>query len=224
VPVAAIWLARTGGRRAVLRAATGFAVVAAVGAGAAVAASAGGALDTVRYHLDRPAQVGSSPAVLLRIAGGLGIGDARAETSFGADNVVGPGSDVLIALGAAALAWVVVLLGIRLLRASPLEPWPFVAACFGAIAAFIVLGKVLSPQFLIWLLPLLALLAGRGAWRACALLLAAMLATTLETGDTYFRLADGDPVGVAVAGLRIALVTGVLIELWREVGADPRPG
>jgi hypothetical protein len=223
-PAAVVWLTRTGGRRAVLRAAAAFALVAALGAGAAAAASADGAMDMVRYHLDRPAQVGSSTALLLRLGDGLGIGEAHAESSFGSDNVVGSGGDALVALGAAAFAAVVLLFTGRLLRASPLDPWRFVAACFGAVATFIVFGKVLSPQFLIWLLPLLGLLAGRGAWRACALLLAAMLVTTFETGETYFRLADGDPLGVAVAGLRIVLVVGVLIELWREVGAASHPG
>jgi hypothetical protein len=99
--------------------------------------------------------------------------------------------------------------------------WRLVAAGFSAIVAFVVFGKVLSPQYLIWLIPVLALLAGRGAWRMVAILLAAMLLTSVDTGATYFRLVKGDPLAVCLVAVRNLLLVGLLGALWREVNEPP---
>ena len=48
-----------------------------------------------------------------------------------------------------------------------------------AVVAFVALGKVLSPQFLIWLAPLVPLVAGRRGLRASVLLVVALVLTQL---------------------------------------------
>jgi hypothetical protein len=45
------------------------------------------------------------------------------------------------------------------------------------VAAFIAFGKVISPQYLIWLVPLVPLVRGRRGLAAVALLVVAFLAT-----------------------------------------------
>ena len=63
-------------------------------------------------------------------------------------------------------------------------------AALGAVAAFACLGKVLSPQYLVWTVPLGALAF---AWRQHALALAVALATLLtqvEFPAPYFELVD----------------------------------
>ena len=61
-PVAIAWLVARGRRRDAWQGALACAAVMAAIAVAAVAASPDGALDAVRYHLDRPVQIESSPA------------------------------------------------------------------------------------------------------------------------------------------------------------------
>jgi hypothetical protein len=57
------------------------------------------------------------------------------------------------------------------------------------VAAFIALGKVLSPQFLIWLIPLVPLVRGRRGLAAGAVLAAAMVLTQLWFPFHYWALA-----------------------------------
>jgi len=57
------------------------------------------------------------------------------------------------------------------------------------VAAFIAFGKVLSPQFLIWLLPLVPLVRGRRGLTASAVLALALVLTQLWFPYRYWRLA-----------------------------------
>ena len=58
-------------------------------------------------------------------------------------------------------------------------------AARGRGGAFVALGKVLSPQFLIWLVPLVPLVRGRRGLAAAAMLGAAMLLTQAWFPDRY---------------------------------------
>jgi len=168
--------------------------------------------------------VHSTPAVLLRLGDFFGVGAPRTQSSFGSDNVVGAGGALLIAAGTLAIGLVLLALTVRLHRAlsdqmasTSAARWSLVAGCFGAVVATVVLGKVLSPQFLIWQAPVLGLLAGRREWRAGGLLLAAMLLTSLDTGATYSRLVDGDGLAIAVVAVRNLLLGALLAELWGQM-------
>ena len=67
-------------------------------------------------------------------------------------------------------------LGDRLVR--------YTAAC---TCAFVALGKVLSPQFLIWLVPLVPLVRGRRGLAASLLLGAALIATQIFFPQRYWE-------------------------------------
>jgi hypothetical protein len=58
-----------------------------------------------------------------------------------------------------------------------------------AVCAFVALGKVLSPQFQIWLVPLVPLVRGRRGLCASVLLGLALVLTQLWFPFRYFRLA-----------------------------------
>jgi hypothetical protein len=68
------------------------------------------------------------------------------------------------------------VLGDRLVR--------YTAAC---TCAFVALGKVLSPQFLIWLVPLVPLVRGRRGLAASLLLAAALIATQVFFPQRYWE-------------------------------------
>ena len=55
--------------------------------------------------------------------------------------------------------------------------------------AFVALGKVLSPQFLIWLVPAVPLVAGLRGLRASTLLVGALVLTQLWFPSRYWDLA-----------------------------------
>jgi hypothetical protein len=58
-----------------------------------------------------------------------------------------------------------------------------------ALVAFVALGKVVSPQFLIWLVPVVPLVAGRRGVRASVLLAIALVLTQLWFPTRYWDLA-----------------------------------
>jgi MFS family permease len=149
----------------------------------------------------------------IRITSGdpRGLGPFARERSRGslafvvADENVRPhaeaAADALAAAGLAAMLGVVALLGAAAARRSA-DGRRLVLASLAAVAAFAALGKVLSPQYLLWLVPLGALAY---AWRlhalAAAVALAAVL-TQVEFPARYFDVVDREPFAIAVVALR----------------------
>ncbi|MDP8910803.1 MAG: hypothetical protein M3M94_01905, partial [Actinomycetota bacterium] len=66
-----------------------------------------------------------------------------------------------------------------------------VQACAAAVCVFVALGKVLSPQFLIWLIALVPLVRGRRGLNSSVLLAAALVLTQLWFPSRYWELARG---------------------------------
>ena len=228
-PVALAWLVTRGERRTALGgAAVLVATLVAVG-GAATALSPDGFGDSLRYHLDRPAQVESSPAVVLTALEAVGIGDAGAEQSFGSAGLRHPQSRLVLALFTGLLACVVVLLAgaMTLSRRGPPGSRELVLASFAAIAAFAVLGKVLSPQFLIWVAPLTALAASWRMYPLAAVLAAAQVLTLVEYPGLYDELERNEHGAVLVVGLRNAMLCAAIALALRCLvlpTRDPAPG
>jgi hypothetical protein len=188
LPLAAAYVWKRRGRREAL-------VCVGLTAGAAAAIflpfvvfSPGGVWHSISVQLGRPLQVESLGASLLLAAHhAFGVG-VTGETSHGSQNLAGTGADVIGAISTAvqtaALLWIWVAFARGRATAAA-----FVGAAAAAICAFVAFGKVLSPQFLIWLIPVVPLVRGRrGVW-AGALLLAALVLTQVWFPSRYFRLA-----------------------------------
>jgi hypothetical protein len=92
-----------------------------------------------------------------------------------------------------------------------------VIASLAACAAFALFGKVLSPQFVIWVLPLGALAF---AWRmhalAAAVALAAVL-TQVEFPAHYFDVVAREPVAVGLVAARNLALGAVVALAAREL-------
>ena len=206
-PVALAWLAARGGRRA-LGPAAALAGVLAAGVAVAVALSPSGALDVVRYHLDRPPQVESTPAVAMLAIDALGGHGATVARGFGSHGVTGYPARALAGGLAAVGIGAVALLAARA-WARP-TPRVLVLGSLGSVAAFAAFGKVLSPQFAIWLVPLLALALAWGEWALAAVTASAMALTFVEFPFRYFELVAKDPGVIALVAARdLAFVAAV---------------
>jgi hypothetical protein len=115
-------------------------------------------------------------------------------------------------VGAAVIVWVWIAAR-RALGSDAV----FVAASAAAASAFLALAKVISPQFLTWLLPLIPLLAGRAGRRAGVLLLLAMGLTQLELRGWEGLHVDGWAAWTLLVRnlLLVALLCVVVHELRR---------
>jgi uncharacterized membrane protein len=153
-----------------------------------VVVSPAGVWHSISVQLGRPLQVESLGASLLLAAHhALGVG-VSSETSHGSQNLAGTGADVVGAVSTGLQAIALVWIWVRFAR-GPATAAAFVGAAAAAVCAFVAFGKVLSPQFLIWLIPVVPLVRGRRGLWASALLLAAMVLTQVWFPSRYFRLA-----------------------------------
>ena len=149
----------------------------------------GGVWHSLTEQLRRPLQVESLGASLLMAAHHIGGLSLTTVTTHGSQNLAGSLAD---AIGAATTGiQIAALLGVWI--AFALRPEPsgdsMLVACAAAVVVFVAFGKVFSPQFLIWLVPLVPLVRGRRGFAASALLGGALLLTQLWFSGHYWPLA-----------------------------------
>ena len=187
VPVLAVWVWRRAGRREAL-------VCLGVLGGVLlavflpfVALSPHGVWHSLTTQTSRPLQIetlGSGVLLVLHAAAGVGV---TMQSSHGSQNLAGSGPDALAVLQTIAQAAAVIAVWIWFAR-GPADRDRLVRAFAAAVCAFIAFGKVLSPQFLIWLVPLVPLVGGRRGLAAGGLLAAALVTTQLWFPFRYWDL------------------------------------
>jgi hypothetical protein len=184
--VAHVWRER-GRREALVCASIAAGVFAAILA-PFVVASPGGVWHALWVQAGRPLQLESLGAsLLLAVHHVFGL-DLTMESSHGSQNLAGGAADGLAV--ASTVAQIVALVAIWVWYATgPATRDRLVAACAAAVCAFVAFGKVLSPQFLIWLVPLVPLVRGRRGLAASGVLAAALVFTQLWFPSRYWRLA-----------------------------------
>jgi hypothetical protein len=177
VPLALTWAWR---RRRLPAACTGLAVLALAVVPFAIVGPAG-LWSSIAGQASRPLQVESFGAALL-----TSFTHPSVITSHGSQNIAGHGG--LAALFGALQALAVVGVWIGFAR-GPATPERFLRFTAAAVCAFIVFGKVLSPQYLIWLVPLIPLVRGRRGVAATGLLVGALVLTQVWFPARYWRYA-----------------------------------
>ena len=164
-----------------------------VGAAAAVVVpflvlSPGGVWDSVVRQTTRPLQVESLGAALVVVAHHLFGTGAHMVSSHGSQNL---GGGTANAIGAVqTVLQIAAVAGIWIWFARAHRDRAELARASAAVTvAFVALGKVVSPQFLIWLIPFVPLVRGRRGVRAAALFAAALVLTQTWFPQHYWSYA-----------------------------------
>jgi hypothetical protein len=188
VPLAAAWIWRRNGRREALVSLGVFAAVLGACFLPFLVLSADGVWHSVTTQTGRPLQIEALGAGVLLVAhhaGGLGI---TMHSSHGSQNLAGGGPDALAAIQTVFQALAIVAAWVWFARGAATRE-RLIQASAAAVCAFVAFGKVLSPQFLIWLIPLVPLVRGRRGLGATALLATALVLTQLWFPFRYWDLA-----------------------------------
>jgi uncharacterized membrane protein len=221
LPLLAAWLWRRGGRREAL-----------VGVGLAVAVPVLAylpflvvepepVLSSIGRQLTRPLQIeslGAAVLVALHHVADLPLGWASSHGSQNLTGVVAVVAAVLLALaqpGAHAWIWW------RFAR-GPADAERLVLHAAAAVVAFVALGKVLSPQFLLWLVPLVPLVLGRRGLVASGLLALALLLTHAWFPGRYWDYVwTFDQTTSWLVLSRDLVLVGLLVVLLTATGRAP---
>jgi hypothetical protein len=174
---------------------------------------------SITVQLGRPLQIESlGAAALVNLHNLIGVG-VTTVTGSGSENLAGSGARLIATLQtvlqAAALlgAWIWFARGEanneRLVRASA-----------ASVVAFVAFGKVLSPQFMIWLCPFVLLIRGRRGITASALLVAALVLTQFWFPSRYWDYAASyatwPSAFVLLRDIALVGIFATLIAGWRR--------
>jgi len=220
--VAVVWLVARGERRAALR---GTAIFVGVVVLISLPLAGHGYVESFRFHLDRPVQIESTPASVLFALGDSQVtGTNQRPDRFKSNGLDGGHAQLVAALFAGAL--VLALAGVMALAARGRDVRHLVLSGFAALLAFVTLGKVFSPQYVIWLAPFAALAWVWGQRAVGALTAAAIVLTHVEFPSRYFDLINERTDVVLVVAARNALLLVALVllaaRLMRPAAAPAR--
>jgi uncharacterized membrane protein len=204
VPIALVWSLRRGHRRAPF---VGLAIAAAAFLPFAVVAPHG-LWASVHGQADRPLQIESLGASLLTV-----FSHPHVITTHGSQNLAGHGLFAAVfALAqvlALAVSWLVFARG-------PATPNRLLTSSAAAVCAFVAFGKVLSPQYLLWLIPLVPLAGGARRLPALLVLTTACVLTQIWFPLRYFDYADSFDLAGVVLARNLTLVALYVVLVWPQ--------
>jgi uncharacterized membrane protein len=224
LPLLALHLWRTRGTDAAVR--YGIVVVVVVGLGVLpfLALGADGVIEAFRRSLVRPLQVESVGASVLFVLNALAGVRISVVHTFDSFNLAGPLPElvgtlqtIVLLAALAAIVWLYVRGTTTLGR--------LVLALGAALCAWVAVGRVFSPQYLIWLIVPLAVIKARGRWPVHLLVFAAsILLTGLYYPKFYVDYYElRQPLWIAVVLLRNVVLIGLTVHLIRGLAAHDHP-
>ncbi|MEX0170806.1 glycosyltransferase 87 family protein [Streptomyces sp. LMG1-1-1.1] len=185
-------------------------------------------LGFLRQQGDRGIQIESLGGTALALARATGVWPGGVEFRYGAFEYVGPYvsslGHVALLLTVAAFGWLL-LWRVRAHRWTPATP---LDAAFAAVLLFTVTSRVISPQYMIWLIGLAAvcLTSRHTVMRPVALLLLPAAAlSSLAYPVLYLDVVAGTATGLTVMVLRNGLLLAAALlaarRLWTSTVAGP---
>ncbi|TRV75918.1 DUF2029 domain-containing protein [Streptomyces sp. 130] len=206
-----------------------WATAAAVAAGLLLVcvAAAPGALAFLGFQRDRGTEVESLGALVFHVWRQFGW-EGRVELHYGSLEFLGPHvplvSTLALGLSVAAFGWLLVWR----LRARTFGVSTPADAAFTAVLLFTTTSRVISPQYMLWLVGLaavcLVLRESRMGWPA-VLVVAATGVTQLEFPIGFVHVVSSDAQGLALMFLRNGLLVAACVlaalRLWRDTVRTP---
>jgi hypothetical protein len=217
VPVAVVWLWARGQRSSAV---LGVVITVVVSVAILAPFPRDGLRDAVRFHQDRPVQIESAPATVLWALGRSSVtGDPIRHDVYKSNGLAGGDAHTVEILF--QLLQVVALLGAAVLAARARDVRQLGLCSMLAVLVFVAFGKVLSPQYLVWLVPFAAVAWAWGARTSALLTLAASVVTQVEFPGRYFHLLTGDETTFLIVALRNALLIAAAISLAAAAARSP---
>ncbi|MER6695802.1 MULTISPECIES: glycosyltransferase 87 family protein [Streptomyces] len=208
------------------RAAWGSAALAGAGLAVSFALWMPGAFAFLAFQRDRGTEVESLGALVFHGARQFGW-EGRVELRYGSLEFVGPQvelvSTLALGLGVLAAGWLV----LWRLRAGSFAAHTPAEAAFTAVLLFTVTSRVISPQYVVWLVGLAAVCL---AFRAAAMTLPAVLVlvaagvTVLEFPVGFGHVVASDAWGVTLLFVRNGLLVAASLIAARRLWRSTVPG
>lgn len=187
-----------------------------------------GALAFLTFQRDRGTEVESLGSLVFHVARNFGW-EGQVLLNYGSVEFLGPYVPVV---STAALVLTVVAFGWLLVwrvRARAFGTTTLPDAAFAAVLLFTTTSRVISPQYMIWLVGLAAVcLVFRASrmTRAAKLVLVATGVTMLEFPIWFTHVVHSDLWGIVLLGVRNGLLVAATLtacrELWRQTVTEPR--
>jgi hypothetical protein len=172
-----------------------------------------GVWSSLTRQAERPLQIESLGAALLIAAHHLFGAGVTVSSSSGSQNLSGDTADAVAV--AQTVVQILLVVGVWVWFArGPAERERLVQAAAALVAIFVAFGKVLSPQFLIWLIPLVPLVRGRRGLAAAGMLAVALVLTQIEFPFRYWRLVALEELPswiLLIRGVVLVALAGVLV-------------
>ncbi|MCK8679688.1 glycosyltransferase 87 family protein [Streptomyces lichenis] len=193
----------------------------------ACAAAMPGALAFLTFQRDRGTEVESLGSLVFHVARNFGW-DGQVLLNYGSVEFLGPGVPVVsraaLLLTAAVFGWLVWWR----LRAREFGPTTLADAAFAAVLLFTATSRVISPQYLVWLVGLAAVclvFEGSRMRPAARMVLAATFVTVLEFPIWFTHVVHSDLWGIVLLTVRNGLLVAASVSacrvLWRQTVTEP---
>jgi hypothetical protein len=217
VPIALIYVWRAFGRRRAIESLGVFALVILAWFLPFVVASPHGVWESIQSQTGRPLQIESMGASLWLFAHQVLGTHLHIYFTHGSDNLDGhPPMEFASVMG---VVQVVAIVAVWLVYAAGRATKERVlVAATAAVCAFIVFDRVLSPQYLIWLVPMVMIVPGRRGFAAAVLLAASMVLTQIWFPQHFVQLKEFLPLESWAVIARNLVLLGLFVALaWPDV-------
>jgi uncharacterized membrane protein len=172
-------------------------------------------MSLVTYHTARGLQVESTYSSFLLLGNSLGFNLAEMEFNYGSWNLNGTAAHILASFSSGFQLVVLLLCYWYIwtrLRPGRIQIAELNSFALLLISALLFTSKILSPQYIIWLLPVIALAATRWRFTVWGVFVAACLMTYFIFPVYYTELLNQNVVLIMILGLRniLLLLLGLL--------------